>query len=284
MNMQLKSHIAVILCIVIILELVLLLLSKLIKISIQLKEAETDKQIYDGILQSMKDSKFLNYYKLHFWLKSHGIDLLFPRLTDPVMFILTSLGIGLGVLLIFSSKLSILPNLIFAFIGMLLPTILLMIYDKSQNDDMIRDINFLYDALQIQLSANIYVAEALTNCIDNISNKRLRIAISSLCNKLYLGGDIRMATKDFKEKFNNQYINTFSNILVQVSMESGESKKLLEDISKQLVNLQSTLLERDKKSVTDSLQLGLMGMFSVTVIVICYQIFAMLGGNLGKMF
>ena len=98
----------------------------------------------------------------------------------------------------------------------------------------------------------------------------MKQALSELCSNLSLGGDVKAATKDFSEKFHNEYLDTFCSVILQITTETGEAGKLIEDMSKQLSILKETNFASQKKATENKLQLCIIGIFIVFTVLIFY--------------
>ena len=161
---------------------------------------------------------------------------------------------------------------------------MLVAIDQKSNKEMLDDISFLYDATAIQLTSHIYVAQAVANCLVYIRNKRLKQALTELCSNITLGGDVRTATKDFSEKFHNEYLDTFCNVIVQITAETGEAGRLIEDMSKQLAVLKETNFTSRKKSTENQLQVCIMGIFILFTVLIFVLCIASMTGSANMLF
>ncbi len=167
---------------------------------------------------------------------------------------------------------------------LILEILFLLLLDRKQNKEMLDDIAYLYDAVQIQLSSSIYVVAAVSNALIYIKNRRLKKALEELCRSLALGGDVRSAARDFREKFNNAYLDAFCNVLVQTATETGESGKLIEDMARQLTALKATGFTTKKKEVENLLQLCIIAIFVVFTALIFYLCIAGMTGSVDILF
>lgn len=242
------------------------------KIGEQLKEEAFPERIKESLEDSFRRGKFFDYQKLQKWLKSIGAEYVVKGFGDPFRFVVTNLFLILGVIALFGILGKFLTGIGVAVLVVITELIMLIAIDQKNNREMLNDISFLYDATAIQLTSHIYVAQAVANCLEYIKTKRLRQALSELCSNISLGGDIRSATKDFSEKFHNDYLDTFCNVIVQIAAETGEAGRLIEDMSKQLAVLKETNFSSQKKATENKLQLCIIGiflMFTVLIFFLC---------------
>lgn len=250
----------------------------------RLQEEEAVEKIKDSLEDSFRHGRLFNYRKLQKWLKAIGADYTIKGFGDPFRFIVVNLLLMLAIILFFSLLGKLLPGILVAIIFVATEVLMLIAIDQKDNKRMLDDISFLYDATAIQLNSNIYIAKAIANCRAYILNERLRDALTDLCNNMALGGDVRAATKDFSEKFNNEYLEAFCNVIVQITAETGEAGKLIEDMSKQLAVLKETTFTDRKKSTENKLQLCIIGIFVLFTVLIFILCIASMTGSANILF
>ena len=250
----------------------------------QFKEEATGKKLYDSLEEAFREEPHGMYYKLQKWLKAIGAEHAVKGFGDPFRFVLINLFLMLGVMLLFALLGSLFAG-VFVAVALLITEILILItIDARSNKEMLDDISFLYDATAIQLESNIYIAKAIANCLTYIRNKRLHQALTQLCGNLALGGDVRAATKDFNEKFHNEYLSTFCNAIVQITAQTGEEGRLIEDMAKQLNVLKETTFVVRKKSTETKLELCIIGIFIMFTVLIFFLCIASMTGTTNILF
>lgn len=254
------------------------------KIGEQLKEEAIPERIKESLEDSFRRGKFFDYQKLQKWLKSIGAEYVVKGFGDPFRFVVTNLFLMLGVIALFGILGKFLAGIGVAVLVVITELIMLIAIDQKNNKEMLNDISFLYDATSIQLTSHIYVAQAVANCLEYIKTKRLRQALSELCSNISLGGDIRSATKDFSEKFHNDYLDTFCNVIVQITAETGQAGRLIEDMSKQLSVLKETNFASQKKATENKLQLCIIGIFLMFTVLIFFLCVASMTGSANILF
>ena len=251
---------------------------------IQLQEEEFGTKVKESIEDSFRRGRYFNYQKLQKWLKSIGADYAIKGFGDPFRFVIVNLLLMVGIVLIFGLLGNLLAGFGAAIAFVATEIIMLIAIDQKNNSEMSDDISFLYDATAIQLTSNIYIAKAVTNCLAYIQNERLKHALTELCSNLALGGDVRSATKDFSEKFHNEYLDTFCNVIVQITAEIGEAGQLIEDMSKQLAALKETNFSSRKKSTENKLQFCIIGIFIMFTVLIFFLCIASMTGSADILF
>ena len=250
----------------------------------QLQKEEAGRKLYESLEDAFREEHRGVYYKLQKWLKSIGAEYAVKGFADPFKFVLINLCLFVGVTLLFGLLGGLFAGLLVATALLITEILMLIAIDTKSNQEMLNDISFLYDATAIQLTTNTYIAQAVANCLVYIKNKRLHQALTELCGNLALGGDVRAATKDFSEKFHNEYLDTFCNAVVQITAETGEPGKLIEDMAKQLNVLKETSFVARKKSTENKLQLCIIGIFIMFTVLIFFLCIASMVGSTNILF
>lgn len=249
-----------------------------------LQETNYGQHLYEAAEDTFRQGNRDRYEKLQKWLKSIGAEFAVKGFGDPFQFVVVNLLLVVVVLVVFSAMSDLFTGFLVAAALVATEVLILVLIDQKNNKEMLDDVSFLYDATAIQLTSNIYMVEAISNCLLYIRNKRLKQALTELCSNLSLGGDVRAATKDFSEKFHNEYLDTFCGVIVQVTTETGEAGKLIEDMSKQLSVLKETNFASRKKATENRLQLCILGIFIVFTVLIFYMCVASMTGSADILF
>ena len=249
-----------------------------------LQEANYGQRLYEAAEDSFRHGNRDRYEKLQKWLKSIGAEYAVKGFGDPFQFVVINLLLVVAVLVVFSALSDLITGFFVAVALVATELMMLVVIDQKNTKEMLDDVSFLYDATAIQLTSNIYMAEAISNCLLYIRSKRLKQALSELCSNLSLGGDVRTATKDFSEKFHNEYLDTFCGVIIQVTTETGEAGKLIEDMSKQLLVLKETSFASRKKATENKLQLCIIGIFMVFTVLIFYLCIVSMTGSADILF
>lgn len=250
----------------------------------QFREEDTVGKIRDSLEDSFRHGNAFSYRKLQKWLKSIGADYTIKGFGEPLRFIMVNALIMTGFILFFGLIGKFTAGVLLAATFVATEILMFITIDQKNNKEMLDDISFLYDATAIQLNSNIYISKAIRNCLMYIGNERLRDALTELCSNMALGGDVRAATRDLGEKFHNEYLDTFCNVIVQITAETGEAGKLIEDMSKQLMVLKETTFAGRKKSAENKLQLCIIGIFILFTVLIFILCIASMTGSANILF
>lgn len=279
-----QMHVSLVISVVAICILAVILLYHLYEKGKQLQEEEVSQKLYESLEEVFREEPHGSYQKLARWLKAVGAEYVVKGFGDPFRFVLGNSLMFVGAVLVFGFLGNLLAGILVAVTLLVTEVLVLIAIDAKSNKEMLDDISFLYDATAIQLSSNIYIARAIANCLTYIRNKRLHQALTQLCGNLALGGDVRAATKDFAEKFHNEYLSTFCNAVVQITAKTGEEGKLIEDMAKQLTILKETTFVARKKSTENKLQLCIIGIFIMFTVLIFFLCIASMMGSTDILF
>ncbi len=153
--------------------------------------------------------------------------------------------------------------------GMFVPAVLLYLSNERDNAIILKDLKWLYETISVQLQAGLHIHQALTESEGLMKNKRLRISLHSLTERLVMGEDMTMALNNFENSFRNRYISSFCVILRQMQ-DSGYGVKLLEDIRVQIEEMERMQLAQKKEALETKLQLFEMLFFIGILILVMY--------------
>lgn len=242
------------------------------------------KDLCRSIEGSFRDVGRPEYQKLHRWLKAVGAEYVVKGLGDPIRFLSINAMLVMTSVIVFGILTDFFVGIVVATALIVTEIFMLVVIDKKSNRDMLDDISFLYDATAIQLSCNIYVTRAISNCLPYIRSQRLKEALIELCGNLALGGDVGEATRDLSEKFHNEYLDTFCNVIVQITTETGQVGRLINDMSQQLLILKETDFAGRKKSTENKLQCCIIGIFITFTGLIFYLCIVSMSGSANTLF
>ena len=120
--------------------------------------------------------------------------------------------------------------------------------NSSDNKAMLDDIKNVYDTLRIQTKAGVYITSVITDCYLVVQNKRLKKAFLRLTSDIAAKNDIETSLDEFKNKFDNEYINTLV-VIIKQSMKTGQASKMFEDIRAQIADIEAAMMEAEKARI-----------------------------------
>lgn len=195
------------------------------------------------------------YATIKKFLKNYGADSLVGFVVSPVMFLVISFLCG-----VFFTLFTYLMELggggvrLLSFVlGICLPSLILVISNESDNQQMLEDLKNIFEMLKIQMHAGVYMIEALENCVETIRCKRLKTALCRLVGEIYMSKDVLLALDDFNESFCNVHVDMLVIILKQ-SMETGCSVQYLDSASSQMLDVEKAIYVRMENSVERNVQ------------------------------
>lgn len=150
-----------------------------------------------------------------------------------------------------------------------LPEILLLYINKQDNQRMLPEIKLIYQALEVQIRAGVYVTDALTECCQSVKEKRLQEALIELAGDIVMQSDLLTALTNFQEKFDNRQIDALCITLIQAG-ESGQALELLGDMGEQLKDMEMMLLQHQKNALDRSITFYQLAMLGAVLGVILY--------------
>lgn len=210
----------------------------------------------DNKLKSTKQGRY--YKKIDLKLNKLGVKFMFKNIT-PATFLISKVAICLLVFIFVYCKYGITIasiSFIATYFGI---DIILKISNNQDNEELLRDLKSAYRSLKIQSKAGVYITDALSECYLVVKDKRLKVALLDLNNSIGRDYDIEESIKEFNSKFDNSYIDTFCIVILQ-SIKSGQISKILDNLTKQIEDIERILnkKEADKLEFKFELQLVLM--------------------------
>lgn len=139
-------------------------------------------------------------------------------------------------------------SLILLPVGFLLGNKIVLQMNRSDNDKMLPDIRRIYDTMRLQAKAGMFLTESLMEAYRVVRYKRLKKALLELNGSLYMTNQIVEGIDEFAGKFNNEYINMLC-ITIKQAEQSGQSVKVLNDISNQLVAVEKQVQKKEESAL-----------------------------------
>lgn len=181
-----------------------------------------------------------------------------------------ALRVGLACIgLIIGLQMGVVMVLILTAVGYLLPDILMHYLNYRDNERMLSEIKLLYNGLEMQLQAGVYVTDALAEMYAGVRQERLRQALLDLAGAVTVKADVYDALEQFQGKFSNRYIDSLCITLLQ-AMESGQAVELLRDIAEQVKDMEVSVMRRRKAALDRSITFYQLGILAAVLGVILY--------------
>lgn len=203
------------------------------------------------------------YRRMEGWLRRNGASFHYGEWVNPVRFIALSLVLGITGLGIFSRISPAYGVLAFLALGTL-PSVLLLHFNKQDNEEQLMELKLVYHSLEIQIKAGVYVTDALAECYGCVREKRLKNALLDLAGDIVMKADIYESLEKFQGKFENKFVDSLCITLLQ-ALESGQVVELLQDISEQIKDMEEGVLARKKSSLDRKLTFCQLGVLTVVL-------------------
>lgn len=225
---------------------------------------------YDSVCMHIrrKKGRLWDYDKWEEYLRVNGASYHYGSWINPISYLTLCLALA-GTGLIIGLFQGILPAVAAAVLGACLPGILLERMNRRDNEDMLTELNLIYNALAIQIRAGVYVTDALAEVYGSVKQVRLRTALQTLSGDIVMKSDLEDALERFQGQFNNRYIDSLCITIIQ-AMESGQAVELLSDIADQIKDMELTLQSRRKERLDRSITFYQLGIFAAIIVVVLY--------------
>lgn len=158
---------------------------------------------YTGWAEKTERKLIRNGAKYHFGKTITPMKYLTGRIVLAFLGAISLLKIGCGYAVLAATVLYFLPEL------------LLIYMNERDNRNMLTEIKLIYQALEVQIRAGIYVADALTECCQSVKGRRLQQALIELAGDLVMQSDLMTALSAFQGKFDNRQIDALCITLIQ---------------------------------------------------------------------
>lgn len=209
----------------------------------------TYKEICGFLKERQRESD--RYQRLERWLLQNGAAFHYGKKITPANYLVARILIGMAgalALVPVSPEGSLLAGVLLFF----LPNWLLTYLNSKDNEKLLPELKLVYNAMELQIKAGVYVTDALAECYGSVRDRRLRAALLELAGDIVMRADIYDALERFQGKFDNRYVDSLCITILQ-ALESGQAVELLGDISEQIKDMEQALLERKKASLDRSL-------------------------------
>lgn len=201
-------------------------------------------------------------------LRKNGAKFHYGKKITPVKYLLMRLLLSLGAVLALESigwGYALLAAMGLYYV----PELLLLYLNRQDNRKMMPDLQLIYQALEVQTCAGVYVTDALTECCQSVRTQRLQQALMELSGDLVIQSDLVTALSDFQQKFDNRQIDALCITLIQAG-ESGQAVDLLKDMGEQLKDMELTVLQQQKSALDRSITFYQLGMLGAVLGIILY--------------
>lgn len=210
-----------------------------IKYSKKKKGAKYDKT--NSFLKKRNDGYF-SYNRINSYLKKNGN----PLKLSPGGYLITKFTCSITIFIVFSSNIFLSP--IIAVIGFFIIDFIIFFSNRDEMKKIKLQLVDVYDFLNIQTSAGVFIGAALTEAYLMVKNRRLKKALAELCAEINLTKDINAALDKFSENFNSFEIETFI-LTIKQSLVTGKMEQALSDLSNSQKEMNLIILQEQTESI-----------------------------------
>ena len=193
------------------------------------------------LLKNQKEGYF-SYERIFGYLKQNGN----PLKLSPGGFIISKVATTFIAFIMFSSN----PFLaiILAFVGFFLIDLVIFFHNRNEMKKIMIQLTDVYDFLNIQTSAGVFIGAALTEAYLIVKNKRLKKALAELCAEINLTKDINVALDKFEQNFKSAEIEAFT-LTIKQSLQTGKIQQALSDLSNSQKEMNLIIVQQQTDSI-----------------------------------
>lgn len=202
------------------------------------------------LVNSMRVSrvKAFNYEELEMYINRTGLKYMTNDKLTPLMYTMFKILFAIFFMVLGFQLDTVITGLGLGIFGYFFIDLIAYISNSSDNKAMLDDIKNVYDTLRIQTKAGVYITSVITDCYLVVQNKRLKKAFLRLTSDIAAKNDIETSLDEFKNKFDNEYINTLV-VIIKQSMKTGQASKMFEDIRAQIADIEAAMMEAEKARI-----------------------------------
>lgn len=226
--------------------LLFMLISNMVKTGQVASIYNRGRQYVENNMKKSRNKSF-NYDVLKLYISKSGLGHMTNNKITPVSYMVLKISFAILGLLAGLQENFIL-GLILMLVGYVILDFILNESNKADNGNMLKDIKAVYDSLRIRTKAGVFITSVLTDSYLIVENKRLKQAFLELASDIIAKNDMETALENFKNKFDNEYINTLV-IIIKQSSKTGQAAKMFEDIRGQIEDIEEALVIREKQKI-----------------------------------
>lgn len=235
------------------------------------------KKSTDLITERIKRNNkgYFSYDRIYKYLKTRGN----PMDLSPAGFLILKVLFSIIFFIILLGK-DILASILAAIFGFFLLDLLHDLSDKNDMKKIRLQIADVYDFLNIQTAAGVFIGTALTEAYLIVRNKRLKKALAELCAEINLTKNIEVSLDNFNENFISVEIDAFV-LTIKQSLKTGKSQQALEDLANSQKDANLVLLQEETDRVKSTKTIIQILMYMGILAVVFYGLFTELKDSFG---
>lgn len=239
-------------------------------------EVFKDRIIEKAIDKKLSETKngYFSKERIEKLLLSRGIDYL-----NPVTYILFKFIIMFMIFYMCLIELNLGVAVIGGIIGFFLLDGAIELSNIQDNKNIAPDIIRVYDSLKIQISAGVYITDALKESYLIAKNKRFKKALGELTSSIRLTADLEESMNTFNSKFNYKYIDIFC-LTIKQGAETGQINKIIEDTAQSMKEIERIIEKEEENKVKLKSSMLMMMIYVGILAVVIYGLVSQLNADL----
>lgn len=233
-------------------------------------EKDKSYSLINNYLKTKKEGYF-SYARINKFLKETGN----PYDFSPAGYIVSKFLISFVTFLVFVFVQKYSWGIGASFLGFFFLDIYLKYKNRQDMKIIKRELSDVYDLLNIQTSAGVFMGTALSEAYLIVSNKRFARALNELSAEISITKDIGKALENFSTNFNSIEIEGFV-MTIKQSLITGQAQQTIEDMSGILkdINLVEIQDQTNRiKSINNTIQvLIFLGIMATIVFALAIEI------------
>lgn len=233
-------------------------------------------RFYEEVSEKLTDSKlgYFNKDRIEKFLKMNGVKISL----SAEKYILIKFLLSISATFALYQRFTLTIGLLVGFAMFFLVDVAILLQNKSQDAEIITSLSDVCDSLRIQLKGEVHITDALTECYLLTKNKRLKRAFERVESSMYLEHDLEKSLLDFRENFNNKYIDSFVITILQ-SEKSGKINQAMQDLASSFNEISRVLDNKRERRISSKLELLIISLVMWIAAVACYAIVVYLMKN-----
>lgn len=211
-----------------------------------------------------KKNGYFSYDRINDYLNSLGN----PLDLTPAAYIIAKFSLAL---ITFISFLTV--NTFLALIGCLIAFFIIDICfrlsDKKDMKSIKLELSDVYDLINIQVSAGVFVGTALTEAYLIVTNKRFKKSLTLLSAEIAVTNNIESALDKFSKSFRSIEIDTFV-MTIKQSFKTGRIQQAIEDSSNSLKEVNQLIIQEQTNRINTQKNFIQLAMYLGIIFVILY--------------
>lgn len=243
------------------------------------KEKIIQKKIEDYLKCKVKQDQDLSLFdKIEKFIVGNGN----PLNLDVGGYILVKFSISILLFTITIFKKNIIISLILLVVGFFLIDIIYLINNYTDNAKIKMELPDLYDLIDIQVSAGVFLGNVLVESYIVVENRRLKKALEEMAAEINLTKNIENSLTNFNKKFKSIDIDCFVTGIKQSQIKM--STEMIEELSKSIKEENLVSIDQKNDNIENKIILIQVLIYIGVIMVVLFTLFTELSGTWTSLF